>query len=133
VAAYDLSGNVGPAAAVNATISPYGVSALAPRRDDHVADVREVRVMFSQPSTSVGLTVRDSQGKPVAGTIEPIKVEVALDEVAIMGVRFVPEGGALASGDYVATVTATAVETGESLTMSWAFTVMEQPSAGPEQ
>jgi hypothetical protein len=127
VAAYDLSGNVGSEATVTASMPAFAVSATMPGRDERREAVGEVTVSLAEPASEVALTVADSRGQPVAGAAEPLLAEIAPDELAVMGARFVPEGGALPPGAYTARAVVTDAS-GASHELSWPFTVVAPPA-----
>jgi hypothetical protein len=128
VAAYDLSGNVSPAATIAVTTPAFGASALTPRRDGQAETVAEVQVILTQPGTTTELTVRDAQGNQLPGSVKPIEAEIGVDQVVTIGASFVPDGGALPVGEYTATVTAQEAATGATMTTTWSFRVVV-PSA----
>lgn len=123
VAAYDLSGNVGPEASVGVSMPAFAVSATQPRRGEALEAVGEVSLSLAEPAADVALSVLDGRGEPVAGAAEPVLAEVAPDELAVMGARFAPEGGALAPGAYTARAVVKDAA-GAAHELSWPFTVV---------
>jgi hypothetical protein len=123
-AAYDLSGNIGPAALVEVTVSPFGVDVSFPRRGDRVSLVTEVRATLNEPVSAGALTIVDSRGQQIAGTTSPITMEVGIGEMRTIGTRWKPSRGALLPGTYSARLTASNMSNGIVADYTWSFTVI---------
>jgi hypothetical protein len=124
VAAYDLSGNLGPAATATVEVPSVVMSAAWPLRESYASRVSEVGASFDQPITPGEFTLRDANGNPVAGTVNPLTGEISLTETVTLGAVFRPASGELSPGEYVASITATDKATAETLAFSWRFTVV---------
>jgi hypothetical protein len=123
VAAYDLSGNLGPAATAAVEVPSIAMSAVWPLRESYASNANEVGASFDQPITMGQLTLRDAEGNAVAGTVTPLTADVSVTETVTLGAVFRPDGGALRAGTYIASINATDVASGENLSFSWSFTV----------
>ncbi|CAG0927959.1 hypothetical protein TFLX_00728 [Thermoflexales bacterium] len=123
VSAYDLSGNVGPAAFANAAMPTNGLVSQTPRRDEMIDGVSEVSFTFAKPISLTVFTLQNEQGMNVTGALTPITSQVSVDQVDTLGARFTP-GAVLQSGHYTATVAVQDMLTGQTLTESWSFTLL---------
>jgi uncharacterized repeat protein (TIGR01451 family) len=123
VSAYDLSGNVGPAAFANAAMPTNGLVSQTPRRAEMLDGVSEVSFTFAKPISLTTFTLQNEQGAEVMGVLTPITSQASSDQVDQMGARFAPNT-ALSSGSYTATVAVQDAVTGQTLTESWSFTVL---------
>jgi hypothetical protein len=124
VSAYDLSGNVGPAAIANAVMPWNALVSQTPRRDETATMVNEVSFAFARPITLTAFTLTNDHNVEVAGTVTPITLNVTIDEVANLGARFTPTSGSLQAGHYTATVSVYDAATNQSITEHWSFTVL---------
>jgi hypothetical protein len=121
VAAYDLSGNLGPAATASVMAPQFGVGAAWPRLDSIATDVNEIGASFGGPISLGSLRVTDALGEPVAGSVTPLTGEASVTNVITLGATFTPTSGLLGPGSYTATITATDLASGGTLTYSWTF------------
>jgi hypothetical protein len=120
VAAYDMSGNVGPAATVMVTTPGFGVVAAWPLGGIEEA-VSEIGASFNEPITLESFTLVDGDGNAVPGLVAPFIADVNDGPPLVLGAAYVPAAGGLPIGSYTATITATNAVTGERVQHSWTF------------
>ncbi|NOZ51499.1 MAG: copper resistance protein CopC, partial [Chloroflexi bacterium] len=107
VAAYDMSGNVGPAGSVGMSAPDLQVIAMQPADGSTDDAGAEVTVAFNQPVTMQSFRLLDADGLEVPGETEGLSYDLgAIIPVAepVWGVRFRPATGWLPAGDYTAEV-----------------------------
>ena len=127
VAAYDLSGNVGPAAMATLRTPTIGVSAAWPLRDSETGSIGEVGASFSQPISESSFMLLDKNGSMVPGEVTPLTAEASVTETVTLGSMFRPASGELAPGVYTALITAKDPATRDAIAFTWSFTVLAVP------
>jgi len=148
VAAYDMSGNVGPAVSVGVRAPDLQVIAMMPADGSIENRGWQVTAAFNQPVTVQSFHLLDAEGHEAPGTVAGLTYDLgAIIPVAepVWGVRFRPENGWLAEGKYTARVevtadTATALQVqaaglsaasapaGTTATYEWSFSISGRPT-----
>lgn len=121
VAAYDLSGNLGPAAVTTVTLPRHGVAAAWPQRSGVERSVSEVGLSLNTPIVSGTLHVSDAYGKPVIGNTAATVETTTITDSVTLGATFVPASGELPRGHYTARFQALDATSGAPITYSWSF------------
>lgn len=124
VAAYDLSGNIGPAATATITTPTTGVTAQWPHRDSADSMVDQVGVSFNKPITLRSFQVFAADNSEMAGTSDALIENPTVDQTITLGATFTPAAGTLQPGTYTARVDAVDAETGVAVLYSWRFEVI---------
>jgi hypothetical protein len=121
VAAYDLSGNTGPAATVTTAMPKVAVNATWPRRNAALAHINEVGASFAGPVSILSFTVADGSGSPAPGSMTLITSERSVTEIVTLGAVYRPSHGELPPGTYTATIEAQDRATGTPISLAWSF------------
>jgi len=132
VAAYDMSGNVGPAATATVTAPSYGVASAWPLSGSREYEVTEVGASFTGPVTLGSLELFGPVGAKVDGAVTPLAGEVAEGESVIVGATFAPASGRLPDGVYSARVRGSNPATGAEVVHEWSFFVGQAGGEGPD-
>ncbi len=122
VSAYDLSGNVGPAATVGVQMPLLTLAANWPQRGQNSRPVGEIWATFNRPITLIGFTLLNARGQSVPGTVTPITATTGLTQTVTLGGRFLPARGVLPAESFTAVIDARDTQTGVAQRAEWPFT-----------